>query len=149
MPSDVDTLLQDLLAELRDVRVENARILQALEGAILPARRQAAQQGARLRLLKVSEIAFITTEDDGVAIHGADGQVYLYFEGIGVVWERLKLDQRLMKPHKSFIINLDQVRAVDNDNAGRAVFFYGWPDETTARVTNDNVAEFDRRLAYA
>lgn len=149
MPDDVPTLLENLLTEIQVVRRENAVLLQRLEEAALPARRQAAQQGDRLRLLKVSEIAFITTEDDGVAIHGADGQVYLYFEGIGVVWERLKLDQRLMKPHKSFIINLDQVRAVDNDNAGRAVFFYGWPDETTARVTNDNVAEFDRRLAYA
>ena len=125
MPDDVPTLLENLLTEIQVVRRENAVLLQRLEEAALPARRQAAQQGDRLRLLKVSEIAFITTEDDGVAIHGADGQVYLYFEGIGVVWERLKLDQRLMKPHKSFIINLDQVRAVDNDNAGRAVFFYG------------------------
>lgn len=149
MSDDISALLKGLLAEIQVVRQENALLLQRLEEATLPARRQAAQQGDRLRLLKVSEIAFITTKDDGVAIHAADGQVYLYFEGIGVVWERLKADQRLMRPHKSYIINLDQVRAVDNDNAGRAVFFYGWPDETTARVTNDNVAEFDRRLAYA
>ena len=144
----MEELLQILLKELEASREENARILQALEGATLPARRQAGQHGERLRLLKVSEIAFITTKDDGVAIHGADGQVYLYFEGIGRVWDRLGADRRLIRPHKSFIINLDQVREIDNVDAGREVFFYGWPDTVLARVSNDAAAEFDRRLGH-
>lgn len=149
MPGDVDALLKELLIELKEVREENARILQRLEEVALPAQRQAVQQGERLRLLKVSEIAFITTKGDGVLIHGADGQAYLAFEGIGEVWKRLGADQRLMRPHKSFIVNLDQVRAIDKDEAGRAVLFYAWPDETVARVTNESAAEFDRRLGHA
>lgn len=149
MPEDIGALLQALLVELKDVREENARILRRLEEVGLPAQRQAVQQGERLRLLKVAEIAFITTKDDGVLLYGADGQTYLAFEGIGEVWKRLGADPRLMRPHKSYILNLDQVRAVDNVDAGREVLFYGWPDETLARVTNESAAEFDRRLGHA
>lgn len=149
MPEDVEGLLKELMAELRLVREENARILQRLEEEALLAKRQAVQDGERLRLLRVSEIAFITTKDDGVTIHGADGRRYLAFEGIGEVWKRHEADRRLMRTHKSYIVNLDQVRAVDNVEAGREVLFYGWPDETLARVTNESAAEFDRRLGHA
>lgn len=148
MPDDVGLLLKELMAELRHVREENARILQRLEEEATLSKRQAVQDGERLRLLRIGEIAFITTKDDGVLIHGADGRTYLAFEGIGAVWKRHEADPRLMRTHKSFIVNLNQVRAVDNVEAGRKVFFYGWPDETIARVTNENAREFDRRLGH-
>lgn len=148
MQDDLTVLLGELMAELKLTREENARILERLEAESLPLRRLAVQQGERLRLLKVAEIAFVTTKGDDVAVYGADGQTYLAFEGIGEVWKRLKGDQRLMQTHKSYLVNLNQVRAIDNVSGGRKVFFYGWTDETIARVTNDKAREFDRRLGH-
>lgn len=148
MSDEVESLIKQLMAEIAALREENVRILERLDRASLPAKRQVVQHGDRIRLLKVAEIAFITTKGDGIEVFAADGQRYLVFEGIGEAWKRIGTDPHLMRPHKSFIINLDAVRSIDKDDAGRAVFFHGWPDETTARVTNDSAAEFDRRLGY-
>jgi DNA-binding LytR/AlgR family response regulator len=149
---DTGTLLDVLMEELRLLRAENAAILQRMEDEAGVHKRVgvrvSAQKGDRLMLLKVPDIAFITTDtaNDTLLVYGVDGQRYVNFESLDAVATRMADDPRVFRSHKSFLVNLNSIRAVDNDGGGRTLYLEGWGDDVTARVSSDHRIEFERRL---
>ena len=55
-------------------------------------------------------------------------------------------DPRLMKTHKSFIINFNFIDSVKVIPGGRELTFVGLPPELTAKVTSDALDEFESRF---
>lgn len=152
MADDVETLLTALMAEVKLLRAENLAILQGLkDDSDLHLRlgvHLTAQDGERLRLLEVSEVCFMTTDPltDNLVVRASDGQGYVNFESLDLVGQRFQADPRLMRTHKSFLVNLNQIRTVDNASGGRILAFKGLPDDVTAKVSEDNRGDFLRRL---
>lgn len=136
------------MLEVKGLREENARILECLEDEASVAKRLKVQLGDRMRLLKVSEISFITTNERGLSIHATDGQIYVNFESITAVDKLFAGDHRLMKTHKSYMVNLNQVETIDSTSGGRELTFYGWPPDVTAKVAYSYVEELERRLGH-
>lgn len=149
---DVNILLADLMAELKLLRDENASILQRIEDEAGVHKRVgvrvSAQKGDRLMLLKVPDIAFLTTDtvNDTILVYGVDGQRYVNFESLDAIAARLADDPRVFRSHKSYLVNLNRIRAVDNDGGGRTLYFEGWGEDVTARVSVDHRVEFEHRL---
>ncbi len=151
---DLEDALSTLLAEVTRLREENARILQRFdEEAAVVQRvgvRVTAQAGDRLVLLRVADIAFVTTDpdpaSDALVVHAASGQAFVSFDSLSALARRFAGDLRLMLTHKSFLVNLNQVRDMSNDAGGRIVRFHGWGDEAFAKVSPDNRDAFERRL---
>lgn len=151
----LEKLLANLMLEVKQLRAQNAEVLQRLdEEANVHQRvgvRVEAQQGARLMLLKVPDIAFITTNtiDDTLVVYGADGKRHANFESLDAIERRLGADPRLMRTHRAFLVNLNQIATIDNDGGGRVLTFRGCEEHIMARVAPDNRAEFERRLGIA
>jgi DNA-binding LytR/AlgR family response regulator len=149
---DVNTPLDALMEELKLLRAENAAILQRIEDEAGVHKRVgvrvSAQKGDRLMLLKVPDIAFITTDtaNDILLVYGVDGQRYVNFESLDAIGTHMADDPRVFHSHKSFLVNLNSIRAVDNEGGGRILYFEGWGDDVTARVSSDHRPEFERRL---
>ena len=149
MPDELEKLLGEFMLEVKGLREENARILERLEDEASVAKRLAVQLGDRMRLLKVSEISFITTNERGLSIHATDGQIYVNFKSITEVDKLFAGDQRIMKTHKSYLVNLNQVESLKPTSGGRDLAFYGWPSDVTAKVAYTYVDELERRLGHA
>jgi DNA-binding LytR/AlgR family response regulator len=151
---DIETLLTTLMAEVKLLRAENAAILQGLGDesgvAMRVGVKVAGQEGDRLVLLMLADICFITTQktgdDDTLAVCAADGKRYTNFQSLDVIAKLFAQDPRLMRTHKSFLVNLNRIRTVDNDGGGRILTFIGCDDSLTARVSGDNRTDFERRL---
>ena len=147
----IEGLLPDLMAEVKLLHAENGAILKGLEGdGVLAQRigcRVTVQEVDRLVLLGLAEVSFITTHpDDTLAVYTDDGSCYTNFESLDVIGQRFATDPRLMRTHKSYLVNLARVRTVDNVGGGRLLTFLGCPDTLQAKVSEDNHADFERRL---
>ena len=137
-----DEILNELLAEIRTLRQEQAEVLKVLAFVDKPL---FVQDGDKKRALRVHEIAFITTNPKGLDIYTIDGKKHINFSSISETDEELKDDPRMMKTHKSFIVNLVQIDTVKVDS-GRELTFKGLPPDVTAKVTSDYVEEFEKRF---
>lgn len=152
MADDVEVLITALMEEVKLLRAENAAILQGLaDAAGLQLRvgvHLTAQQDDRLILLTLADICFITTDaaTGNIWVRAADGQQYVNFESLDVIATRFAADPRLMRTHKSYLVNLNRIRTVDNDSGGRVLRFAGCDDSVTARVSEDVRTDFERRL---
>lgn len=144
--ADLAKLVGELLDEVKALRLENARIIEQLEEGAKVMRRLGVQDGNRHRLVKASEIAFVTADDYGLNVHTTDKNVYTNFMGLGEMEERFKDDLRLMRIHKSFIVNLNQVRTVANTSGGRDLTFYTLDEKAVVPLAYGYLEEFQRRL---
>ena len=137
-----DEILNELLGEIRTLRQEQAEVLKVLAFVDKPL---FAQDGVKKRILRVPEIAFITTNPKGLDIYTIDGKKHINFSSISDTDEEFKDDPRLMKTHKSFIVNLVNIETVKVES-GRELTFKGLPPDLVAKVTQDYLEEFEKRF---
>jgi DNA-binding LytR/AlgR family response regulator len=104
------------------------------------------QDGDRKKLLKVSEVCFITTNPKGLDIYTLTGEKFINFSSISETEREFSEDPRLMKTHKSFIVNLTMIDSVKPIPGGRELTFRGLPSDLIAKVTFDVLNEFEDRL---
>lgn len=103
------------------------------------------QDGEKKRVLRVSEICFITTNPKGLDIFTADGKKHINFDSISEI-DKDYQNTSLMKTHKSYIINLDLIDSVKVVPGGREVTFRGLPPDLIAKITSDSLDEFHKRF---
>ena len=137
-----DDVLTELLTEIKAFKQEQTEVLKILSFVDKPL---FVQDGDKKRAIRVSEIAFITTNPKGLDIYTLDGKIYINFSSISETDEELKDDPRLMKTHKSFIVNLANIETVRVDS-GRELTFKGLAPDITAKVTSDYLEEFEKRF---
>jgi len=104
------------------------------------------QDGDKKKVLRISEIAFITTNPKGLDIFTLDGNKHINFDSISDMAEEFGNSEELMKTHKSFIVNLNSIASVQVVPGGRELRFKGLSPDITAKVTSDSLAEFEKRF---
>jgi DNA-binding LytR/AlgR family response regulator len=104
------------------------------------------QDGDKKKVLRISDICFITTNPKGLDIFTSDGNKYINFGSISDTAEEFKDDPRLMKTHKSFIVNFNFIDSVKVVPGGRELTFKNLPPDLTAKVTSDSLEEFEIRF---
>lgn len=133
----------DLNNKLDEILKTQLQVLNALEAIEKPV---FVQDGDKKRVLRIPEICFVTTNQKGLDIYTSDGQKHINFDSISEMAEEFKTDIRLMKTHKSFIVNLEMIDSVNVIPGGRELTFKGLPPEVTAKVTSDALPEFEQRF---
>lgn len=112
--------------------------------ALVPPRRRVAVvdtegDGKAQLLLRPEEIVYFTTgADRRLQAFTADGRQFFNFSGLSEMQEKLKDDQRFMRVHKSFLVNLEHVSEVKNVEGGRELSFAALP-ELRIKVPQENV----------
>lgn len=137
-----DEILNELLSEIKTLRQEQTEVLKRLE---LVGKPLYVQDGDKKKVLRVDEISFITTNPKGLDIYTTDGKKHINFSSISQTDEEFKDEPCLMKTHKSFIVNLNQIDTVKVES-GRELTFKGLPPDLTAKVTQDYLEEFENRF---
>ena len=143
MPKKDDNILNVLLAEIKTLRAEQTEILENLDLLEKPLW---IQDGNKKKLLRPSEITFITTNPKGLDIYTTTGQKYINFGSIGQTTEDLMGDSRIMRTHKSFIVNLSQIDTVTVIPGGRVLTFRNFDPKITAKVSLEFLKEFEVKL---
>jgi len=138
MPDD-----NDLINKLETLLQQQKEVLKKLESIEKPV---FVQEGDKKRVLRVPEVCFITTNPKGLDIYTTNNKKYINFDSISGMAEEFKDDVRLMKTHKSFIVNLDLIDTVNVIPGGRELTFKGLPADITAKVTSDALTEFEQRF---
>ena len=138
MPED-----NDLINKLDELLKSQLEVLKKLEGVEKPI---FVQEGDKKKVLRIPEICFITTNPKGLDIYTSDNKKYINFDSISQMDNDFKGDPRLMKTHKSFIVNLDSIDTVNVVPGGRELAFKNLPPELTAKVTSDALTEFEKRF---
>ena len=133
---------EDLILELKELRKEQLELLKRLELIEKPL---FVQDGDKKKALRVSDISFITTNPKGLDIYTVKGEKYINFSSISETDQEFKDDPRLMKTHKSYIVNLNQVDTVIVQS-GRTLTFRGLSPDLTARVTHEYLDDFHKRF---
>jgi DNA-binding LytR/AlgR family response regulator len=134
-----DQILQKL-DELISQQKETLKVLKTLDKPLF------VQDGDRKKLLRVSEICFITTNPKGLDIYTARGEKFINFSSISQIEKDFSEDFRLMKTHKSFIVNLTMIDSVKVVPGGRELTFRGLDQNFIAKVTSESLNEFEDRL---
>ena len=138
MAEDKD--LANKIDELLKQQSEALKKLQVLEKPVF------VQDGDKKRVLRIPDICFVTTNPKGLDIYTSDGNKHINFGSISQMAEEFKDDSRIMKTHKSFIVNFNLIDTVKVVPGGREVTFKGLTPELTAKVTSDSLAEFESRF---
>ena len=135
--------LEDILKELKQYAEEQKQILDHLAQVEKPLW---VQEGEKKKLLRIGEIAFMTTNEKGLELYTIDGKKYINFDSISHVEKEFAHDQRLMKTHRSFIVNLNHIDTIATVSGGRNLTFKGLSEEIMAKVTYEYVDRFLERL---
>lgn len=133
----------ELLEQLKLLRQEQIETLKKLDSIQRPI---FAQSGDKKKVLRIDEISFITTNTKGLDIYTTDSEKHINFDSISEIEDQFIDDLRLMKTHKSFIVNLNQIDTVKVVTGGRELTFKGLPVELTAKVTSDVLDQFQKRF---
>jgi len=131
--------LIELIEDIKSIKKSIER-LELLEKPIF------VQDGDKKKVLRIPDICFITTNSKGLDIYTLDNKKHINFSSISETIEEFKDDPRLMKTHKSFIVNLDNISSVKVIAGGREVTFIGLPEDITAKITGDVLEEFEKRF---
>ncbi len=134
-----ETDLIELIEDIKKIK-KSIEHLEILEKPIF------VQDGDKKRVLRIPEICFITTNPKGLDIYTLDNKKHINFSSISETIEYFKDDPRLIKTHKSFIINLNNISSVKVIPGGREVTFINLPDDITAKITSDSLEEFEKRF---
>lgn len=135
--------LQPVLDELRHYRVQQEELLEKLTQIEKPVW---VQDGHHKKLLRISEISFITTNARGLDIYTTSGEVFKNFDSIANLEKTYAHDKRLMKTHRSYIVNLDQIDTIQTISGGRILRFKGLKSDFNAKVTHEYLTSFLERL---
>ncbi len=138
-----ENLLNDLLAEIKQLRQTQEDVLKTLE---IVGKSVWVQDGDKKKLLRIPEISFITTNPKGLNIYTATGEKYINFDSIGNTANDLKDNPMMMKTHKSFIVNLNQIDTVKVIPGGRDLTFKNLSPDIIAKVSSDYLKKFEQRL---
>ena len=128
------------LDELISQQKETLKRLQTVDKPVF------VQLGDKKKVLRVWEICFVTTNPKGLDIYTSDSQKYINFSSISEMDEEFKNDERLMKTHKSFIVNFNFIESVEVVPGGRESRFKGLNLDITEKVTSDVLTEFENRF---
>jgi DNA-binding LytR/AlgR family response regulator len=131
--------LIELIEDIKSIKKSIER-LELLEKPIF------VQDGDKKKVLRIPDICFITTNSKGLDVYTLDNKKHINFSSISETIEEFKDDPRLMKTHKSFIVNLDNISSVKVIAGGREVTFIGLPEDITAKITGDVLEEFEKRF---
>lgn len=133
----------EIIGKLEEILKGQNELLKVLESVGKPI---FVQLGDKKKVLRVNEISFITTNPKGLDIYTTDGNKYINFDSISQVAEDFKDDLRLMKTHKSFIVNLNEIDSIKVISGGRELTFKGLNPDITAKITSDALEEFQKRF---
>ena len=133
----------EIIGKLEEILKGQNELLKVIESVGKPI---FVQLGDKKKVLRVNEISFITTNPKGLDIYTTDGNKYINFDSISQVAEDFKDDLRLMKTHKSFIVNLNEIDSVKVISGGRELTFKGLNPDITAKITSDALEEFQKRF---
>ena len=128
------------LEEIIKGQKELIKILETLDKPVF------VQVGDKKKVLRIKDISFVTTNPKGLDIYTTDGNKYINFDSISQMIENFKDDQRLMKTHKSFIVNLNEIDTIKVISGGRELTFKGLNPDITAKMTSDALNEFQKRF---
>lgn len=128
------------LDELISQQNQTLKILSAVDKPVF------VQDGDKKKVLRISEIAFITTNPKGLDIYTLDGNKSINFDSISEMAKDFADCGELMKTHKSFIVNLNSIASAQVVPGGRELTFKGLNPDITAKVTSDSLAEFEKRF---
>lgn len=128
------------LEEIIKGQKELIKILETLDKPVF------VQVGDKKKVLRIKDISFVTTNPKGLDIYTTDGNKYINFDSISQMIENFKDDQRLMKTHKSFIVNLNEIDTIKVISGGRELTFKGLNPDITAKMTSDALDEFQKRF---
>lgn len=133
----------ELLKELQATRQVNEQLLNSLKvlDQVLWV-----QQGQKMKLLRVPDIAMITTNPRGLDVHTITGEKFANFDSISNVDKDFAADPRMMRTHKSYLVNINAIDTIEVSSSGRILTFKGLSPEITARVTYEYLDEFEKRL---
>jgi DNA-binding LytR/AlgR family response regulator len=134
-----DQILQKL-DELISQQKETLKALKTLDKPLF------VQDGDKKKILRISEICFITTNPKGLDIYTNRGEKFINFSSISQIEKDFSEDFRLMKTHKSFVVNLTMIDSVKVVPGGRELTFLGLPPDVVAKVTSESLNEFEDRL---
>lgn len=96
-----------------------------------PVKRIGVQEGDSIYLLPVEDICFVTTrKETGLSYYAADGKIYVNFDNLTSVEEKLADDPKFMRVHRSSLVNLLKVTTITTVPGGRELKCQGWPGET-------------------
>lgn len=133
----------EIIGKLEEILKGQNELLKVLESVGKPI---FVQLGDKKKILRVNEISFITTNPKGLDIYTTDGNKYINFDSISQVAEDFKDDLRIMKTHKSFIVNLNEIDSIKVISGGRELTFKGLNPDITAKITSDALEEFQKRF---
>lgn len=137
MPEENEIIAK--LDEIIKLQLETIKRLEIIEKPLF------VQDGDKKKIIRLTEMCFITTNSKGLDVFTSDGKKYVNFASIGQINEEFKHDPRLMKTHKSFIVNLNLIDSVKVDS-GRELTFKGLSPDIKAKVATDYVEEFEKRF---
>jgi DNA-binding LytR/AlgR family response regulator len=108
-----------------------------------PVKRIGVQQENAVYLLPVEEICFVKTrEEGGLSYYAGEGKIYVNFDNLTTVAEKLADDPKFMQVHRSFLVNMLKVATVTTVTGGRNLKCQGWPGETVL-VSQKYVKDFE------
>ena len=136
MNDEIISRLDDLIRQQK----ETLKQLSTLEKPVF------VQDGDKKKLIRIPDLCFVTTNPKGLDIHTSKGEKFINFDSISEMEKEFSDDRRLMKTHKSYIVNLTMIDSVKVVPGGRELTFKGLPPELTAKVTSDALSEFEDRI---
>lgn len=118
-------LLKEIKQILREIKPEVKRIAVDGHNSII--------------LLDISDICYITTDGRKILFYTANGQQYYNYDSLSELEKKLSGNPRFLRSHRSFIINMDQIKELFIVPGGREVNFLTLPPETKIPVAYSNV----------
>lgn len=139
-----EAMLKALQTLLRQQIAEQQQLLQRLQQFQVPIWVQA---GESKQLLQSKDIALISSEPrQGLAVYTLDGEQHLSFNTLGQVEKQLVGMHQFMRTSRQHVVNLSQIRSIQNASRGRDLYFINQPDTLIARVTAAYLPEFLKRM---
>ena len=97
--------------------------------------------------IRPENIAFITTDDNRLAIYDLNGNKWTRFDTLSGMEKKLEKDPRFFHSHKSYCINLYAVRSLYKDDERKSwkISFHG-DLQDHAIVSISNLQEFKKLM---
>lgn len=104
------------------------------------------QETDAVTLVRPEDVAYITTGEDRLRLYDRHGNEWTRYGSLKEMENKLKGDERFYRSHRSYIINLYQVRKIITDGNDRWILFRGLPDDKRADVSRGNIPELETLL---
>lgn len=123
------------------------RILAAIDSArSRPAERISVEAGGRVMLLSPEEVLFFRSADKRLMAHDRDGCYPVHGNLTLDKLEKRLADRPFLRVHRTFLVNLDHVRAYSPWENGRYLLVMDDSEGTELTVSRAQAREFKRRI---